>query len=238
MKRPRITLLGLVAAAGFLVAPVTAQAGTAQSHVIAASSRTVTAASESGLINRLVPDSPTVSARCTGWSATAPAKCGQVSTTASPHITPAWANDAGCGGYFTGSNPKEMQCRGVAITVNNFPVAIRYGYWQPGNPDQPDGFGWSKAYYYHNLWMQPMIDTITFAATPRGANNDREYEVYHYNPDGYVDQEVIVVADIQDPSFAGTSTQDHKAVGVITGYCLTGGGADEPTCPAWVDTTL
>lgn len=241
MKRPRIALLGLVAAAGFLVAPVTAQAGVAQPQAAAAPSRTVAAASHSGLINRAAAgrlESGAVSAPCTGWSSTTPSQCGQASQAVRSHMAPAWLNDAGCGGYFTGSNPKEMQCRGVAITVNNFPVAIRYGYWQPGNPDVPDGFGWSKAYYYHNLWMQPMLDTISGAVTPRGANNDREYEVYHYNPDGYVDQEVIVVADIQDPYFAGTSTQDHKAVGVITGYCLTGAGAEEPTCPEWVDSTL
>lgn len=123
-----------------------------------------------------------------------------------------------------------MQCKAVARTVNNFPVAIRRGFWNGEN-----GFGWAKALYYHNLWMQPMIDTITFAASPYGSNSSREYEVYHYNPDGYVDQEVIVVADIQDPNFQGQSTIDGKALGVLTGYCLTGSNANEAQCPDWVD---
>lgn len=71
--------------------------------------------------------------------------------------------------------------------------------------------------------------------TPTGSNSSRNYEVYHNNPDGYVDQEVVVVADIQDNSFQGVSTIDLKAVGVITGYCNTGSGAIEPGCPDWVD---
>ena len=81
-----------------------------------------------------------------------------------------------------------------------------------------------------------MLDTIA-NAIPSGANNDRQYELYHYTA-GERDQEVIVVADIQDPYFAGIHTQDGKAVGVITGYCLTGGGVQEPECPPWVDEDL
>lgn len=127
----------------------------------------------------------------------------------------------------------EMQCRGVAVTVHNLPVPIRYGYWTGTG-----GFGWSKAYYYHNLWMQPMLDTITYAANPTGSNSSRDYEVYHYNVDGELDQEVIVVADIQDGSFAGVSTQDGYILGVLTGYCLTPGGVEEPECPDWVNSTL
>jgi hypothetical protein len=209
MKRPRTALLGLVATAGFLLSPSIAQASTAQ---------------------------PQVSGTCTGWSSSPTPHCGKALQAATAHATPAWANDKGCGGYYTGSDPKEMQCRGVAVTINNFPVAIRYGYWAPGNSTSPDGFGWSKAYYYHNLWMQPMLDTIA-NAIPSGANNDRQYELYHYTA-GERDQEVIVVADIQDPYFAGIHTQDGKAVGVITGYCLTGGGVQEPECPPWVDEDL
>jgi hypothetical protein len=129
-----------------------------------------------------------------------------------------------------------MVCRDTSITVNSFRVAIRHGYW---NPDlSPPGFGWSKAYYYHNLWMQPMIDTIRMAANPYGSNSSRDYEVYHYNPDGYLDQRVIVVADIVDIYFDGHYTQDGHAVGVLTGYCESGNGTFETVCPDWVDSTL
>jgi hypothetical protein len=79
--------------------------------------------------------------------------------------------------------------------------------------------------------MQPIIDTIRLAGNPVGPNQNRTYEVYHYTVSGAVDQEVIVVADIADTSFQGTPTQDGHPVGVITGYCLTGGGSAEPECP-------
>lgn len=167
-----------------------------------------------------------VSPACSGWSSTPPSECGM--NTGRTSVTANYNNDIGCDGYYDG--PGEMHCRAVARTAHNIPVAVRTGFWDGSN-----GFGWSKAYYYHNLWMQPMLDTITYAATPRGSNSSRDYEVYHYNPDGYVDQEVIVVADIQDDDFQGQSTIDHKPVGVITGYCLTPGGAEEPECPDWVD---
>jgi hypothetical protein len=122
-----------------------------------------------------------------------------------------------------------MYCRASAVTVHGLNVAIRKGFWTGSN-----GFGWSKAYYYHNLWMQPIIDTITFAATPSGSNSSRNYEVYHYTH-GVLDQEVIVVADIQDSSFQGQSTIDGYVLGVLTGYCNNEGGAMEPACPDWVD---
>ena len=176
-----------------------------------------------------------VSGRCAGWSVKPPSQCEQ--TSQNNHqvkrslVAPAWANDAGCSGYYTADSNDEMYCKATAITVNNFKVAIRKGFWDGSN-----GFGWSKALYYHNLWMQPMIDTITFALEPRGSNSSRNYEVYHYNPDGYLDQEVVVVADIQDDFFQGYPTHDGKAVGVITGYCNNGSGSMETECPDWVDT--
>jgi hypothetical protein len=151
---------------------------------------------------------------------------------ASANIAPAWNNDVGCKGYYQGSDPKEMQCRGVSVTVHNLQVPIRYGYWTGSG-----GFGWSKAYYYHNLWMQPMLDTIHYAANPSGSNSSRNYEVYHYT-NGQLDQEVVVVADIQDSFFAGVYTQDGYILGVLTGYCNNESGAEEPECPDWVNSTL
>jgi hypothetical protein len=168
----------------------------------------------------------------TGWTSVAPNSAGQPGPAPSATVSPSYNNDIGCGGYYTGTNPLEMQCRGVAVTVNSAHVAIRQGFWTGSN-----GFGWSKAYYYHNLWMQPMLDTIHLAANPTGSNSSRDYEVYHYT-NGQLDQEVVVVADIQDASFQGVGTPDHYAVGVITGYCNNAAGALEPTCPDWVDQTL
>lgn len=170
---------------------------------------------------------------CAGWSSAPPAQChaGSAATPTTPvSVSPAWANGAGCSGYYTGSG--EMNCRDTAYTINSFRVVIRQGFWTGSN-----GFGWSKAYYYHNLWMQPMIDTIR-QAIPTGSNSSRNYVVYHYNPDGYVDQRVVVVADIVDAYFQGVYTNDGHSVGVITGYCESGSGAYETVCPDWVDSTL
>ena len=75
-----------------------------------------------------------------------------------------------------------------------------------------------------------MLDAIAHAMPSVERMMTVQYELYHYTA-GERDQEVMVVADIQDPYFAGIHTQDGKAVGVITGYCLTGGGVEEPECP-------
>jgi hypothetical protein len=131
-----------------------------------------------------------------------------------------------------GTDPYEMRCRDTATTVHGFRVAIRQGYWNGFT-----GFGWSKAYYYHNLEMQPIIDTIRMAANPTGSPSSRNYEVYHYD-NGILDQEVVVVADIVDPYFQGIYTQDGHSVGVITAYCKDGSGDEEPLCPDWVDSSL
>jgi hypothetical protein len=174
----------------------------------------------------------------TGWNGTNPTDCQATAadTETSGTLSASWVGGAGCNDYYTGSDHPWMVCRDTSITVNNFRVAIRHGYW---NPDlSPPGFGWAKAYYYHNLWMQPMIDTIRMAANPYGSNSSRDYEVYHYNPDGYLDQRVIVVADITDVYFDGHYTQDGHAVGVLTGYCESGNGTFESECPDWVDSTL
>ncbi len=171
----------------------------------------------------------------TGWSGT-PLSGRQLvtgpSTTSSATASPAWANGNGCGGYYMGTNPYDMHCRDTSTTVHGFRVAIRQGFWNGSN-----GFGWSKAYYYHNLYMQPIIDTIRMAANPTGSYSSRNYEIYHYY-NGTLDQEVVVVADIVDTYFQGTYTQDGHSVGVITGFCNNGSGGKEPACPDWVDSSL
>lgn len=125
-----------------------------------------------------------------------------------------------------------MNCRATTLTVNNFRVVVRWGFWNGSN-----GFGWSKAYYYHNLDIQPIIDTI-HKGIPSGSDSSRNYEVYHYSSSGYIDQYVFVVADIVDPYFQNTYTIDGYSVGAITGYCDNGSGQMESQCPEWVDQTL
>lgn len=181
----------------------------------------------------------------TGWSGTAPPHddgalpqepAGSTNLPPSKGNTPAaesspWKNGAGCKGLFTGTNPHEMTCRDSSNTINGTRVAIRWGTWNGRS-----GFGWSKFYYYHNLDMQAVIDTIR-SATPRGSLTSRDYEVYYYEA-GVVEERVVVVADVIDNTWGGTYTQDGKPVGVLTGYCLTGRGAAQPTCPDWVNRTL
>jgi hypothetical protein len=124
----------------------------------------------------------------------------------------------------------------TSTTVNGLRVVIRHGYWNP--LATPEGFGWEKALNKHNLYIQPIIDTISGALNPYGSNSSRDYEVYHYNVDGNLDQAVIVVADIADTYFDGNYTQDGKTVGVLTGYCLNGSLVEEELCPDWVNNTL
>jgi len=181
------------------------------------------------------------------WSGTAPGQCttnpatatgrAAVISTAGTAAAPAWTGGNGCGGYYTGTGHPWMNCRDTATSTNNYRLAIRTGYWNPAA--SPPGFGWSKAIDYHNLWMQPIIDTVRLSFSITGGNSDRDYTVYHYNPDGYVDQTVTVVSDNVDLEFDGAPTQDGHPVGVITGYCTPGvGDPIEQLCPDWVDTTL
>jgi len=163
---------------------------------------------------------------CTGWSPIPPSECHNLKLRqAAPTALkrPNWNGGSGCSGYYTGPNIKEMICRDTAISTRGYQIAIRYGFWDGSN-----GFGWSKAYYYHDLWMQPMIDTIKNSVTITGPPSSKNYEEFHYNIQQELDQEVIVVAD----------TQDNRPVGVITGYCLTPAGAEERACPPWVNSTL
>ena len=41
-----------------------------------------------------------------------------------------------------------------------------------GHRHGSSGFGWQKAYYYHNLWTQPIVDTITYGSIS-GPPNDK-----------------------------------------------------------------
>jgi hypothetical protein len=171
------------------------------------------------------------------WSALSPSQCGSLApVTAVLHAAIASSGYGyGCGGYYTGTDHPWMTCKGSAIDTTNTPVVVRHGYYNPAA--DPEGFGWEKARNKHNLWIQAIIDTINMSLDITGGRSDTDYTVYHYNPDGYVDQTVTVVADNVDTEFDGKSTQDGQPVGVLTGYCTPGVGEPiEEQCPQWVDT--
>jgi len=65
----------------------------------------------------------------------------------------------------------------------------------------------------------------------------RGYEVAFWDGTEY-DEFVIVVADTQAVEWGGTSTQDNREVGVLTGYCENAAGAEQPECPGWVEDSL
>jgi hypothetical protein len=138
-------------------------------------------------------------------------------------------NDDGCSGY---NESGEMMCKATTHDTFGSHVVIRKGFWDGSN-----GFGHDKALYYHNLWLQPSIDTIHFGIVTDSASSEH-YDVYHYNAQGKVDQYVWVVADNVDDSFQGVKTGDGHSVGLITGWCANGSDALETTCPDWVNQTL
>jgi hypothetical protein len=125
-----------------------------------------------------------------------------------------------------------MMCKATTHDVGGTHVVIRKGFWDGSN-----GFGHDKALYYHNLWLQPSLDTI-HGGIIGGSTSKEYYDVYHYNVNHQIDQYVWVVADNVDTSFQGVHTNDGHSVGMITGYCETGGKALEPECPDWVNQTL
>jgi hypothetical protein len=171
------------------------------------------------------------------WSALSPSRCGSLGpVTAVRHAAiPSSGYGYGCGGYYTGTDHPWMTCKGSAIDTTNTPVVVRHGYYNPAA--DPEGFGWEKARNKHNLWIQAIIDTINMSLDITGGRSGADYTVYHYNPDGYVDHTVTVVADNVDTEFDGKSTQDGQPVGVLTGYCTPGmGDPIEEQCPQWVDT--
>lgn len=103
------------------------------------------------------------------------------------------------------------------------------------------GWGWEKAWYYHNLAQQPTLDTIELSATRTNqANNTRYlYIAYHYNSSNQLDQEVrVVVTHVQSDNNSGTSPDKYN-VGVYTAFCVAEpSNTDETLCPSWVNSSL
>jgi RHS repeat-associated protein len=144
---------------------------------------------------------------------------------------PLWKYNSGCKPkFYTGDG--EMHCIASATSPYGDNPALRTGFWTGHY-----GFGWSKAFHYHNLTVEPILSTIALSINDYGGRKEHVYVIYHYHDD-VLDQEVTVVADLEDDYFGGQSTNDLEPVGVLTGFCENGQGAVEPECPEWVDKTL
>lgn len=114
------------------------------------------------------PRGPAAEPRATSfWSNVAPVN-GKASSAAYSHIvspgssttahrsslgaaSPSYYNDNGCYPIQEGSYGNPWLCRGSAYAINSnyYRVFIRVGTWN-GNRNSP--WGWSKAFYLHNLW--------------------------------------------------------------------------------------
>ncbi len=114
------------------------------------------------------------------------------------------------------------------------------GAWN--NPNYPGlQFGWAKAYYYHKLDLQPILDGIGIGSVGKG--HPYALRVFHYNADDEVNLQVRIqtaVATYQN----NYSMHNTGPVGVLTAYCA---GPDYPQnpikycypkCPSWVNTSL
>jgi hypothetical protein len=150
-------------------------------------------------------------------------------------VSASWDNDVGCHGYYDDYDTI-MGCIAVAIDTQGHKDVLRQGYY---NPEGNAGFGREKAYLKHNLWVQPILDALTFSHTIHVRDDgNREYlAVFHQTPGGD-DIAVWVVIDLQK-FYGSINTPDHQELGVLTAYCANPqkkGEPVEPLCPNWVNT--
>ena len=127
-----------------------------------------------------------------------------------------WYNAFSCRGFYV-SWPFPMSC--VATTYNiatGWREVIRQGIY---NLKTKVGFGREKAFVKHGMWMQPILNVITFSNKPRPEGTDRVYGATHFDPDGYWDLGVIVVED-QSTTWSKRPTRDGHALGLKTAYCV------------------
>jgi hypothetical protein len=145
-------------------------------------------------------------------------------------------NDLGCGGYYydgktTGIHGEAppFACRGSAEDIIQNQIVIRQGRtgWRT--------FGWAKAYYQHNLYLQPELNVITNALPQPQGNTRVRYIESHITPDG-IDMQVVVVIFLPTQIFKKPveRTPDDYMVGLLTAYCVAPGDPSQ-TCPPWVN---
>jgi hypothetical protein len=113
--------------------------------------------------------------------------------------------------------------------MTGYGIVIRDGSWTGSN-----GFGQAKYYNYHNLFTQPVVDTITYGGIT-GEPDNKDYTVVYRQADGSITLFVVVVADTTDHYFQGTYTQDGRELGVMTAFCQDPSRNQEPRCPDWVN---
>ena len=70
----------------------------------------------------------------------------------------------------------------------------------------------------------------------RQSNGRYLYGAYFQDPDGFVDQQVLVFEERGKPSVSGVT--DGNELGVVTAYCEDEFGNEEQLCPDWVNATL
>jgi RHS repeat-associated protein len=144
-----------------------------------------------------------------------------------------WWHNYGCDGFYT-HWPFPMSCVATAINqMTGWWAVIRQGYYNMANDA---GFGRDKARLKHRLWMQPIINVITFSGRPRTQGSAQVYGMTHYNADGYVDLGVRVVIDTAR-TWHNRSTHDHHELGLLTAYCTWPDGVLRRLCPSSVNGT-
>lgn len=164
------------------------------------------------------------------WSGSPPG------STANPPQAVPNVQGAGCPSDITkGDGP--WACFNSQYDLYNYRAYLRRGAW---NSSTKSGWGDEKALNYHNLYQQPILDTIELSATrvDQAQNTRYRYTAYHYNTQHQVDQEVIVVVTHVKTDNASGTSPDSYAVGVYTAYCTDATGQGEPRCPDWVNSTL
>ena len=179
------------------------------------------------------------------WSPTPPTPAGRAPANAVkisiPRIRPAYYNDLGCAGIPEGSEGSPYwYCRASNYSqALGRVIVVRVGAWD--NTDYPGlQFGWAKAFYYHKLDLQPILDGIGIGSEdPNDAGVLRDY---HYNADGNENLQARIVTSTQN-SVGSYSMHNTGPVGVITAYCAGPDYSTNPTtysypdCPSWVYTS-
>ncbi len=169
------------------------------------------------------------------WSPTAPVHGQAVnaapfrgSSATSAMASPMYSNDLGCAGVPEGSQgAPPYYCRASAYNSGeNAVIMVRVGSY--GSFVYPD-FGWTKFFYKHNLYLQPVLDTITYGSVD--PTDSYAIDMYHYT-NGNFDMEVRVIYNPSD-YVSSYVMPDGNPVGVQTAYCV--GYLD---CPSWVNQTL
>lgn len=101
-----------------------------------------------------------------------------------------------------------------------------------------------KALYAHQLWLQPILDTIAYARTDIHQRNNGKWEYYNvfYKVGTNVEQQVVaVISEVPSWDQGKIKTPDNRELGLLTAYCENPKKPGDPVeyyCPGWVNETL